>query len=153
MTTPFSYPTKFTSNKAHSAECSSELVTCDHAIPAYFKAIFLSLFGILLVLNLYAAWFLFSLSILKVISVYYQEPCWWARQLLSKVAKSNTHLIVNNLNIFIKYIYSTQTIFWGDISALTTTSKVWLNRHILRKNYVFNRCLSTPAIIFIAGDI
>ena len=100
MTTPFSCPTKFTSDKAHSAECSSELMTCEHAILAYCKAVFLSLFGILLVLftdiALYAAWFFFSLSILKTISIYYQEPYWLARQRLSKVAKSNTRLIVND---------------------------------------------------------
>jgi len=88
MTTSFSCPIKFTSDKAHSAECSSELVTCEHAISAYCKAIFVSLFGILLVLftdiNLYAAWVFFSLSILKGISVYYQEPYWLARKLLSE---------------------------------------------------------------------
>ncbi|MBA6339591.1 hypothetical protein H4J59_00995 [Colwellia sp. MB02u-10] len=141
MTTPFSCPTMFTSDKAHAAECSSELMTCEHAISAYFKAIFLSLFGISLVLftdiNLYAAWFLFSLSILKAISVYYQEPYGLARQMLSKVAKSDTRLIVNDLNI----------------STLTATSKAWLNSHILGKNYAFNRGLSTPAITFIAGEL
>ncbi len=157
MTTPFSCPTMFTSDKAHSAECSSELMTCEHAISAYFKAIFLSLFGILLVLfteiNLYAAWFLFSLSILKAISVYYQEPYGLARQMLSKVAKSDTRLIVNDLNISIEYLYLTNTILWGDISTLTATSKAWLNSHILGKNYAFNRGLSTPGITFIAGEL
>lgn len=157
MTTPFSYPTKSTSDKAHCAECSSALVTCDHAIPAYFKAIFISLFGILLVLfteiNLYADWFLFSLSILKALSVYYQEPCWLAQQRLSTVTKINTNLIVNKLNISIEYLYLSNTIFWSDISAPTAALKAWLNSHILGKNYAFNRGLSTPAITFIAGDI
>ena len=157
MTTPFSCPTKVTSDKAHSAECSSELMTCEHAISAYCKAIFLSLFGILLVLftdiALYAAWFLFSLSILKTISVYYQEPYGLARQRLSKVAKSNTRLIVNDFNISIEYLYLSHTILWDYISALTATSKAWLNSHILGKNYAFNRGLSTPAITFIAGEL
>jgi hypothetical protein len=157
MITPFFCPTKFTSDKAHSAECSSALVTCDHTIPAFFTAIFMSLFGILLVLfteiNLYAVWFLFSLSTLKALSVYYQEPCKLARQRLSKVAKNDTRLIVNDLNIFIEYLYLSNTIFWSDISVPTTTSKAWLNSHILGKNYAFNRGLSTPAITFIAGDI
>jgi hypothetical protein len=157
MTTPFSCPTKLTSDKAHFAEYYSAIVTCEHTIPAYFKAIFMSLFSILLVLfteiNLYAAWFLFSLSILKTLSVYYQKPCWLARQRLSKVAKNDTCLIVNDLNISIEYLYLSNTIFWSDISAPTASSKAWLNSHILGKNHLFNRGLSTPAITFIAGDI
>jgi hypothetical protein len=157
MTTPFSCPTKLTSDNAHSAECSSALVTCDHTIPTFFTAIFMSLFGILLVLfteiNLYAVWFLFNLSILKALSVYYQEPCWLARQRLSKVAKKDTRLIVNDLNISIEDLYLNNTVVWSDISPPTATSKDWLNSHILGKNYAFNRGLSTPAITFIAGNI
>ncbi|MBA6327370.1 hypothetical protein H4J46_05355 [Colwellia sp. MB02u-6] len=157
MTAPISCPTKFISDKAHYADCSGELVTYDHSLPAYFKATFMLLFGILLVLftdiNLYAAWFLFNLSILKAISVYYQATCWLARRILSTVAKINTSLIVNKLNISIEYLYLTNTILSGDISALTATSKTWLNSHILGKNHVFNLGLSTPTITFIAGDI
>jgi len=73
--------------------------------------------------------------------------------MLSKVAKSNTRLIVNDFNISIEYLYLSNTILWDYISVLTSTSKAWLNSHILGKNYAFNRGLSTTAITFIAGDI
>jgi hypothetical protein len=73
--------------------------------------------------------------------------------MLNTVAKINTSLIVNKLNISIEYLYLTNTILSGDISALTATSKTWLNSHILGKNHVFNLGLSTPTITFIAGDI
>lgn len=99
MTKLFSYIIKSGLDQAHSAEFYSESVTCEHLIPVYFKAISLSFFGLLLVLftkeNAFAAWFFFSLGILKTISVYDQKLWRVAQKMLSKVDKDDANLILH----------------------------------------------------------
>lgn len=157
MTPTFSYSHTFTLDKAHFTECYNESVSSDYSIKAYFKALFLSFFGMALVLftdiNAYAAWFVFSLGVLEALSVYYQQPWWVLRQMLSKVAKGDVTLIINEIGIYTKSFYVNNSILWQEVFSLKATNKGWLVSHPLGKNYISNRCLSDEAQAFIASKI
>ena len=100
MTTLFSYVTKFTLNKAHFAESGREYIAYNYLFSAYFKALYLLLFSILLVqftkLNIYLTRFLFSLGLLEATNFYYQNFWWLAQQILNRVAKNSARLIISN---------------------------------------------------------
>jgi hypothetical protein len=151
MTTPFSHSHTFTLDKDHFNECYSQSVVNDQSIKAYFKAIVLSLFGILLVLfsdvNLYAAWFVFALGVLEAVSIYYRQPWWVMRQLLGKSAKGDVTLIVDDKGIATNSFYVKNMVLWQNISAFKKTDLGWVISHEFGNNYISDSCLSAEAVV------
>lgn len=153
MSSEFSYATTFILDKAYFTECHEQSVKVDDFWQAYFKAIFFTVFGALLVLftpiNGYVAWFLFALGIVEALGVYYQKPWWVARQMLSRASKSEVTLTINDEGINSHSFYVDQTILWSDITAIEKTHLGWLFIHDKGKNYISASFLSDEAITFI----
>lgn len=149
MTLPFSYSHTFILDKEHFNECYSQSVVNDQSIKAYFKAIILSIFGIILVLfsdvNSYAAWFVFALGVLEAVSIYYRQAWWVMRQLLSKAAKGEVTLTIDDKGIATQSFYIKSMVLWSNITAFKKTSLGWIITHELGTNYISGNCLSIDA--------
>jgi len=148
MTSTFSYSHTFTLDKAHFNECYSESMVKNQN-NAYFKAIVLMVFGIVLVLfsdvNDYAAWFVFALGVLEAVSIYYRQPWWVMRQLLGKSAKGDVTLTIDEKGISTQSFYIKSMVLWSNISQFKKTSLGWVITHELGNNYISDSCLSADA--------
>lgn len=153
MTLPFSYSTTYQLDKAHFQECYSESAVIPTAFHAYKKSAVLIVAGILLVMftqmNPYIAWFVFSLGILEAVSTYYQKPWWVMRQMLSKAAKGNVELTLDEKGIVSKSFYASLNLLWSEVSLIETTNLGWLIKHTQGRSYVSNQNLSDEAIEFL----
>ncbi|WP_089024851.1 hypothetical protein [Pseudocolwellia agarivorans] len=149
MTKPFSYSHTFILDKAHFNECYSQSVVNDQSLKAYFKAIILSVFGMLLVLlsdvNPYAAWFVFALGILEAVSIYYRQAWWVMRQLLGKSAKGEVTLIIDDKGIATESFYVKNMVLWDNILGFKKTPLGWVVSHEMGNNYISDSCLSAQA--------
>lgn len=149
MTSPLSYSHTFILDKEHFNECYSQSVVNDQSIKAYFKAVVLSLFGIVLVIfsdvNGYAAWFVFALGVLEAVSIYYRQPWWVMRQLLSKAAKGEVTLTIDDKGVATESFYIKSMVLWGSISAFKKTRLGWVITHDMGNNYISDSCLSADA--------
>lgn len=157
MTQPFSYQTSFILDKSHFGECFDESVQVQTPITMYRKGALLMLIGAGLVmfseLNPYAAWFIFSLGILEVVSSHYKKSWWVARQMLSKVAKAEVTLKIDNNCIHISSFYNDNNMQFSDISQITATENGWLINHNNNRHYISNRCLDKSAQAFLQAKI
>ena len=157
MNSPFSYSTTFVLDKAHFNECFTGSVTVKHSLAAYSKAIVFLLFGMLLSLftdiNQYAAWFLVGLGFVEALAVYYQQPWWVARQMLSRAAHSEVTLTLDEVGIHSHSFYINSTILWPDVSVLTVTEKGLLLKHGKGKSYISGACLSEQARVFLLAKL
>jgi len=157
MTQPFSYQTSFILDKSHFGECFDESVQVQTPITMYRKGALLMLIGAGLVmfseLNPYAAWFIFSLGILEVVSSHYKKSWWVARQMLSKVAKAEVTLKIDNNCIHISSFYNDNKMQFSDISQITATENGWLINHNNNRHYISNRCLDKSAQAFLQAKI
>ncbi|MBA6233244.1 MULTISPECIES: YcxB family protein [unclassified Colwellia] len=153
MSQPFSYSTTYELDKAHFQECFSESVVIVTPINAYKKSIALTIAGMLLVLftqmNPYVAWFVFAVGILEAVSTYYQKPWWVMRQMLSKAAKGNVDLTIDEQGIVSKSFYASLTLLWPDVLFIETTQLGWLIKHAKGRSYISNKNLSAAAILFL----
>ncbi|ARD43905.1 YcxB family protein [Colwellia sp. PAMC 21821] len=157
MTQPFSYQTSFILDKSHFGECFDESVQVQTPITMYRKGALLTLIGAGLVmfseLNPYAAWFVFSLGILEVVSSHYKKSWWVARQMLSKVAKAEVTLKIDNNCIHISSFYNDNKMQFSDISQITATENGWLINRNNNRHYISNRCLDKSAQAFLQAKI
>ena len=155
MNSTFSYSTTFVLNRQYYSECFEQSVVIEHALRRYAKALFFIVFGALLVLftevNEYAAWFVFALGILEAVSIRYQQAWWVARQMLSRAAKSEVKLIVDESGISTESFYQNNQHAWSDFSTITATDKGWLLAHEKGKNYISNQFLSTDAQSYLSN--
>ena len=146
MDTSFSYSHTFVLDKNHYNECYSQSVDNVPFSRAYFKAIVLCVFGMALILfsdvNGYAAWFVFSLGVLEAVSIYYKQPWWVMRQLLSKAAKGEVTLTIDNKGIATESFYVKSMVLWENIKEYKKTSLGWVITHDMGNNYISNTCLS-----------
>ena len=149
MTKPFNYQTTFILDKSHFSECYDESVQTQHFTVLYRKGAILLAVGAGLVLfselNPYAAWFIFSLGVLEIISNRYKKAWWVARQMLSKVAKAEVSLELNDDGIRIWSFYNDNKMLFNDIELITPTDSGWLVIHNSIRHYISNRCLSASA--------
>ncbi|SEK94421.1 hypothetical protein SAMN05216262_10457 [Colwellia chukchiensis] len=156
MNQPFNYQTSFILDKSHFIECYEESVPVLPWQRRYAKGAILLLLGALLVLftelNPYAAWFIFSLGVLELVSSYYQKPWWVARQMLSKVAKAEVKLSINQDGLHIHSFYHDHQMRFADIERIDATKRGWLIYHNSVKHYVANRCLSAQAQAFLQSQ-
>jgi hypothetical protein len=157
MPQPFSYSTRYQLDKAHFQECYSESAIIDTSFYAYKKSAVLIVAGILLVLfsqmNPYAAWFVFSLGILEAVSVYYQKPWWVMRQMLSKAAKGEVELTIDDKGINSKSFYASLSLQWEDVLTIETTELGWLIKHEKGRSYISNSTLSEEATTFLTEKL
>lgn len=149
MATEFSYTTTFILDKNYFLECFEQSVEVDLTWQAYFKAIFFSAFGGLLVvftpINPYVAWFLFGIGIIEALSVYYQKPWWVTRQMLGKASNSEVTLTVDSKGINCHSFYVDDQYNWGDITSMTATELGWIIKHANGKNYISSSFLNDEA--------
>lgn len=149
MTEDFSYTITFVLDKAYYTQCYQQTVVIDHSWRAYAKAIFFIVFGAVLVLftpiNSYVAWFIFALGLVEALSVYYQQPWWVARQLLTKAANNEVTLTIDKQGIHSHSFYVDSMIAWSDITRLEQDTQGWLVQHSKGKNYLPQRLLSPEA--------
>jgi len=119
MNTPISFTCKFTLDKAHFNECYSQSNTVDRSANAYFKAGVLMLFGLIILLftpvNAYAAWFVIALGILEALAIYYSQPWWVLRQMLSKASGSEVTLTVDEQGVLSESFYHNGRILWTEV--------------------------------------
>ncbi|MBA6223768.1 YcxB family protein [Colwellia sp. MB02u-18] len=157
MTQPFSYQTTFILDKSHFSECYDESVPAPTFVVLYRKGAFLLLIGALLVmfseLNPYAAWFIFSLGLLEVVSSRYKKAWWVARQMLSKVAKAEVSLKIDADSVHISSFYNDNKMKFSDIERITHTDQGWLISHNSFRHYISNRCLNASAQDFLQAKV
>jgi hypothetical protein len=153
MPEPLNYKSTFVLDKSHFTECYEESVTSPSFSALYIKAMVMLLLGAGLVLfseiNPYAAWFIFSLGILEVVSTYYRKPWWVMRQMFSKVAKAEVTLEVTDEYIRTYSFYNNNTMLYGDIDSIVATSNGWLIGHKSGRHYIANRCLTEQVRLFL----
>ena len=126
MNTPLSYTSTFVLDKAHFNECYSESSTLELSVKTFFKSGVLMLFGLILLLftpvNAYAAWFIVALGILEALSLYYNQPWWVLRQMLSKASNSEVTLTIDAQGVLSESFYHNGRILWQDITSIKETS-------------------------------
>ena len=158
-----SFSASFTLDKAHYNECYSQSSTLEHNRKTYFKANILTVLGLVILLftpvNPYAAWFVISLGILETVSVYYHQPWWVVRQMLSKASGSVVTLTIDEQGILTESFHVNNRILWSDVTAVTETElgfviffslgKTAMGKEIASKSYISKSCLSSEAIEFI----
>ncbi|UUO24127.1 YcxB family protein [Colwellia sp. M166] len=153
MTQPLDYRTTFILDKSHFNECYEESVQAQTFVRLYGKGLALLVVGAGLVLfselNPYAAWFVFSLGVLELVSTRYKKSWWVARQMLSKVAKAEVTLKINQNSIHISSFYNDNKMLFKDIECLAPTTNGWLITHNSVRHYISNRCLSESAKAFL----
>ena len=153
MPQPFTYSTRYQLDKAHFQECYSESAIIDTSFHAYKKSAVLIAAGILLVLftqmNPYAAWFVFSLGIIEAVSTHYRKQWWVMRQMLSKAAKGEVELTIDDSGIVRQSFYASLTLQWADVLLIEATKLGWLIKHAKGRSYISNNNLSTEAIDFL----
>lgn len=126
MNTPTSFTCKFTLDKAHFNECYSQSNTVDRSANAYFKAGILMLFGLIILLftpvNGYAAWFVIALGILEALAIYYSQPWWVLRQMLSRASGSEVTLTIDEQGVLSESFYHNGRILWLDVCDIEETT-------------------------------
>ena len=151
--TSLNYQSTFVLDKTHFIECFEESVTPLPFLSLYLKAIVMLVIGVVLVLfsdiNPYAAWFIFALGILEVVSTYYRKPWWVMRQMLSKVAKAEVTIEITDEYIRTHSFYNDNKMFYTDIENIVKTDKGWLILHKSARHYISNRCLSDSLQLFL----
>lgn len=157
MSQPFTYTTTYQLDKAHFQECYSESAIIEPSFHAYKKSVVLIVAGMLLVLftqmNPYAAWFIFSLGILEAVSTYYQKPWWVMRQMLSKAAKGNVDLTIDEQGMESKSFYASLTLLWSEVLLIEQTNLGWLIKHSKGRSYISNKNLSEAAVDFLTEKL
>ncbi len=153
MNTPTSFTCKFTLDKAHFNECYSQSNTVDRSVNAYFKAGILMIFGLIILLftpvNGYAAWFVIALGILEAIAIYYSQPWWVLRQMLSKASGSEVTLTIDELGVLSESFYHNGRILWSEVCEFQDTDLgIVLHFNVGKnksKSYLSKAYLSNPA--------
>jgi len=163
MTQSSSFTARFTLDKAHYNECYSQSSTLEHNRKTYFKANVLTVFGLVILLatpvNPYAAWFVIALGILETVSVYYHQPWWVIRQMLSKASGSEVSLTLDEQGILTESFHINNRILWADVTSIIDTElgfvicfslgKTAMGKEIASKSYISKSCLSAEAIAYI----
>lgn len=157
MNTSLSYTSTFILDKAHFNECYCESATLELSVKAFFKSGVLMLFGLILLLftpvNAYAAWFIVALGILEALSLYYNQPWWVLRQMLSKASNSEVTLTIDEQGVLSESFYHNGRILWQDITAIKETSLGFVLHFNVGKNtgksYLSKSYLSSDAQSYI----
>ncbi|EDQ01121.1 hypothetical protein [Shewanella benthica] len=156
MTSPFSYTTKYSLDKAHFSECFDESVTIDTTWRAYTKALGFFFVGVALLLtgmNAYASWFVIGLGTLEWGNVKFKKTWWLWRQMMSKAAENEVTLTLDEQGIGSHSFYVNSQILWGDVSEIIVTARGFLIKHPAGTNYVSKQVLNETALAFINNKV
>ncbi|TPH18474.1 YcxB family protein [Litorilituus lipolyticus] len=125
MADTHSFTSSFVLDKAHFTECYTQSSTVEHNRKTYFKANILTVFGLFILLftpvNGYAAWFVISLGLLESLSIYYHQPWWVFRQMLSKAANSEVTITIDDDGVLTESFYDKRKILWLDVNQIKAT--------------------------------
>ena len=157
MDTTASYTSTFILDKAHFIECYRESNTGELSLNAFLKSGILMLFGLIILLftpvNAYAAWFVVALGIVEALSIYYHQPWWVLRQMLSKVSNSEVTLTIDEQGVLSESFYNNSRILWQDITAIEATNLGYVVKFMVGKSsgksYLSKSCLSQDAQTYI----
>lgn len=153
MNNSFLYENTYVLDKKHFNECYTQSVNEQLSIKSFSKAIFLSCFGLSLLLftkaDAYIAWFLAALGILDAASVYYRKAWWLARQMISKAAGNELTLTIDEQGIKNHSPYVDNLILWSEITNIEPTALGLLIKHKNGVNYLSNSVLSEDASQYI----
>jgi len=157
MTASFSQSSSFILNKAYFNECYSESVIADTSFRAYFKSIVLTLVGLALLLftqiTPYATWFIIALGLLEAVSVFYHQPWWVIRQMLSKASNSEVTLLIDDNGISTQSFYLSSQILWSDVENIQQTTLGFLIKHLNGRTYLSASTLSNSMRNFLLSKI
>ena len=153
MNSPVSFTSKFTLDKAHFNECYNESTILDLSAKSFLKSGVLMLFGLSLLLftpvDSYAAWFVIALGILEALSLYYNQPWWVLRQMLSKASNSEVTLTIDEQGVLSESFYHNGRILWQDITSVQETNLGFVLHFkagkSTGKSYLSRSCLSSDA--------
>ena len=151
--TSFSFSTKFILDKAHFNECYIESNSIERNAATFLKAIVLSLFGLLLLLfseiNAYVAWFVVVLGIIEALNIYYHQPWWVLRQMMSKAYKSEVTLTIDDKGVLSESHYNTGRLLWSDINKFKMSDQGYVFYFDKSKHYLSKQQLSAQTQDFI----
>lgn len=168
MNSQMPFSTQFTLDKAHYNECYSQSSTLVHNRKTYFKANILTVFGLFILLftpvNSYAAWFVIAMGIIESVSVYYHQPWWVTRQMLSKASGSKVTLTLDDKGILTESFHVNSRILWIDVTNITETDLGFVvfftlnkskdgekvsGKSVSSKSYISKQGLNQDALAFI----
>ena len=156
MTSPFSYTTQYSLDKAHFSECFDESVTIDITWRAYTKALGFFFVGVALLLtgiNAYASWFVIGLGALEWGNVKFKKTWWLWRQMMSKAAGNEVTLTLDEQGISSHSFYVKSQILWSDVSEIIATDRGFLIKHPGGTSYVSKQVLNETALAFINNRV
>jgi hypothetical protein len=157
MTSPFTYSTTFVLDRAHFHECYSNTAVVEHSLVAYLKAIIFLLVGSLLLyfteVSGYLSYFLIALGVIETLSIYYRQPWWVTRQMLSRHANAEVTLTLDETGVHSLSSHANTVILWQDLSEINNTKDGVLLMHSKGRNYISNTCLSAQARTFLSSKL
>lgn len=149
----FNHTTEFLLDKAHFQECFDETALVKVGKKAYYKSIFL------LVLGLFAAsfaqeykslaLFIFVLSAIEALSVFFAKQWWVWRQQLSRAANNKVTLIIDNKGIATNAVHKNLEVSWSSVSEVQQTAQGIIVVHSAGRSYLSRQHLSEEAVNFI----
>lgn len=157
MNSSVSFSCKFILDKAHFNECYSESSTLVLTMNSFFKSAVLVLFGLIILLftpvNAYAGWFVVALGVLEAVSLYYHQPWWVLRQMLSKASGSEVTLTIDEQGVLSESFYNKSKILWQQVSSIQKTDLGYVLHFNVgnntNKSYLSKAYLSDEAQLFI----
>lgn len=153
MTSPFTYSTTFVLDRLHFHECFSNTAIVERSLTAYLKAMIFLLVGSLLIffteISGYFSYFLIVLGIVETLSIYYRQPWWVTRQMLTRDANTEVTLTLDEIGIHSRSSRINTHIVWQDISEINKTNNGLLVIHTKGRNYISDTCLSEQARAFL----
>ena len=161
MTEQTSFQAKFILNKAHFTECYTQTSTVEHNRKTYFKANILTVFGLFILLftpvNPYTAWFVIGLGLVESLSVYYHQPWWVFRQMLSKASNSEVTLTIDEKGILTESFHVNARLLWADVTDVKETELGFVIFFQVgksqSKHYLSKSILSSDAQAFIKTQV
>ncbi|MGB0937162.1 MAG: YcxB family protein [Colwellia sp.] len=153
----YSFTATFTLDKPHLTECYLESNSIELNMPTFLKSIILVLFGLVLLMfsdvNTYAAWFIVGLGVVEALSIYYHQPWWVLRQMMSRSYKSQVKVTIDEKGILSESHYNTGRLLWSDINTFTESEQGYVLFFDKSKNYLSKQILSQQAQDFIAQQL
>ena len=153
----FSFSSDFMLDKAHFQECYDQTAVIKRGLIAYRKSIILFVLGMLASAiaqqHKALALFVVVLSAVDAASVYFAKPWWVWRQLLSRAANTNVHLVIDNKGIATNSVNHKLEVTWQEINQITSTSAGIIIHHQQGRSYLSKLYLSAEAIDYILKKV
>ncbi len=156
MNLSFLFETTFLLDKAFYHECYEQSANKSTGVKAYSKAmIIFALAFAASTLGEFAhlSMFIFTLSIVEAMSVYWQQTWWVWRQMISKESNSEVTLTIDEQGIKTKTQYHELELNWSIIHDIKLTEKGFILCYDKGRYYLSFGHLSEPAVAFVKSHI